>query len=100
MDWIKNNVSVLLFSGVMLLCLSTVFYTLVEEKELAEITVVSGDTLWSLAEKHSGNMTPRAWIYQVKEDNAIADDMIIAGKTLVIPADVKNLNQMEIASDR
>lgn len=100
MNWVKNNVSVLLFLGVMLLFIGTTVGNLIEDKDLEEITVVSGDTLWSLAEEHSGSMTPTAWIHQVQENNALTDDTIIAGKTLVIPANVKDLNKMEIASDR
>ncbi|MBQ0139553.1 MAG: LysM peptidoglycan-binding domain-containing protein [Kurthia sp.] len=100
MNWVKNNVSVLLFLGLLLLFIGTGVSKLVQENDLQEIKVVSGDTLWSLAEEHSGNMAPRAWIHQVRENNAITDDTIVAGKTLVIPANVKDLNKMEIASDQ
>lgn len=100
MNWIKNNVSVLLFLGVMLLFIGTGVNKLLQEKNIEEITVMSGDTLWSLAMEHSEGMDPQKWIYQVKENNAIIGDNIIAGNTIVIPATVKQSNQMEIASDR
>lgn len=100
MNWIKNNVSVLLLLGVVLLFIGTGVNKLLQEKNIEEITIVSGDTLWSLAKEYSGDMDPQNWIVQVKESNAIVDDKIIAGKTIVIPTTVKQSNQMEIASDQ
>lgn len=98
MNWIKNNVSILLILGIMLLFVGTGIDKLIQEQQIEEITVESGDTLWSLAQQHGGQMNPRTWIYHVKEANAIVNDKIVAGNTLVIPANVKNLNQMELAS--
>lgn len=100
MNWIKNNISALLLLGVVLLFVGTGVNKLVQEKNIEEITIVSGDTLWSLAKEYSGDMDPQKWILQVKESNAIVGDNIVAGKTISIPNKVDQSNQMEIASDR
>lgn len=100
MNWIKNNVNVLLFLGVILLFIGIGVDKVIQEKNIEEITIVSGDTLWSLAKEHSGEMDSQKWIFQVTENNAIIGDKIVVGDTLVIPKTKKQSNQMEIASDR
>lgn len=100
MNWVKNNASVLIFLGVVLLFIGTGINTIMKSDAGEEITVVSGDTLWSLAKEHKGEMDTQEWIYEVVQSNAIIDNQIFAGKTLVVPNTVNKPNQIEIASDQ
>ena len=65
-----------------------------EPMTTATVTVNAGDTLWTLAEKLSPD-SPRETIYTIKKLNALKDDLIYPGQTLVIPAEGANLTAHE-----
>lgn len=50
-----------------------------------EITVQSGDTLWTLSEKYKGNLPHSEWITAVMNANNLNHPMIVSGDTLIIP---------------
>lgn len=55
--------------------------------EYIEYTVKSGDTLWDIAQLHSGNnVDVRTVIYDIEETNQIKSAMIYCGDILLIPA--------------
>lgn len=62
-----------------------------QPREVVEIDVESGDTLWSLVKEYNpdfrGNMSEACYI--VKEMNGMSQSMIYAGQTLVMPIDFK-----------
>ena len=53
-----------------------------------EITVQSGDTLWTLSEKYKGNLPQSEWITTVMNVNNLNHPMIISGDTLIIPTSI------------
>ncbi|MDO4582166.1 MAG: LysM peptidoglycan-binding domain-containing protein [Bacillota bacterium] len=59
-----------------------------EARQLREITICQGDTLWSLVEDfydYDGDI--RAAIYEVKKINDMSSSYIQAGDTLLIPVE-------------
>lgn len=66
------------------------------EKQQSEVyyqtvTILSGDTLWGLAEKYNNNQYPdiRNYIYEIKKFNNLNSDVIIAGESIVIPITIR-----------
>ena len=62
-----------------------------QPREVVEIDVESGDTLWSLVKEYNpgfkGNMSEACYI--VKEMNGMDQSIIYAGQTLIMPIDFK-----------
>jgi len=55
-----------------------------KETEFKVITIRSGDTLWSIAEKYNKKGDIREYIYKLKELNNLKDSSIIAGNELKV----------------
>lgn len=101
MNWLKNNINIVLLVAVVLLIVGIGVKTLADERNIQEITIEAGDTLWTLSQKYHGTMSQSKWLHQVKVDNNINGSLIVAGKTLWIPVtDNKNTTKLEIASDQ
>lgn len=101
MKWLKRNINIFLIVALVVLLVGVCFNNLAFEKNTQEITVESGDTLWTLSQKHRGSISQYKWLQQVKSDNDIKGDLIVVGKTLLIPQSEKNkTNKLEIASDQ
>ncbi|MEN9714789.1 MAG: hypothetical protein RJA35_256 [Actinomycetota bacterium] len=49
------------------------------------VTVRSGDSLWSLAQRYAPNTDPREWIDQVTVDNNLGTAGVFAGERIAIP---------------
>lgn len=49
------------------------------------ITVMSGDTLWSLAERYAPNRDPRDFIYDLVSLNNLNDSVLSSGMRLALP---------------
>ena len=49
------------------------------------VTVMSGDTLWSLAEEYAPNQDPRDFIDKLVALNNLSDSVISAGMQLALP---------------
>ncbi|MBR6801280.1 MAG: LysM peptidoglycan-binding domain-containing protein [Eubacteriaceae bacterium] len=77
-----------------ILAVSCVFGTVMGKEEQAErtyveYTVTSGDTLWSIAQKHNYAKTDvREIIYNIKEANALVGSTVEQGRTILIPLDM------------
>jgi len=56
-----------------------------KETSFKEVTVRSGDTLWSIAEKYNKNEDIRKYIYEIKKINNLKTSDIYAGDTLILP---------------
>lgn len=54
--------------------------------EFTTITVLSGETLWQLAEEHAPGQDSRDWIAKVIDLNALDSVEIHPGQTLALPA--------------
>lgn len=52
---------------------------------LEYVTVVSGDSLWSLADQHADNMDPRDWIAEVVLMNALSSTDLVPGQQIALP---------------
>ena len=50
------------------------------------VTVRSGDTLWSLAQRYAPNTDPREWIDQVDTINNLGTAGVFAGERLAVPS--------------
>lgn len=91
MNWIKENTYVIVMG-----CLSLVlsFMLLFEkEVEVVEIEVVSGDSLWTLAQEYGAKDTQQ-WIEVVMKENELIDSTIRAGEPLRIPATIIHSEQL------
>ncbi len=53
----------------------------------AEITVMSGDTLWSIAEDLAPAADPRDVVAQITRLNALSGGSVTAGQRIAIPAE-------------
>ncbi|GED18438.1 MULTISPECIES: cell division suppressor protein YneA [Kurthia] len=100
MKWIKNNVMVICFSVVVLLFVGNVVRDTIAKTHVTEIRITEGDTLWSLAQKYSGDMKPQKWMNQVINQNNLVDGQIMAGEKLTVPITNHELQQIELASDQ
>ncbi|MCH7321659.1 LysM peptidoglycan-binding domain-containing protein [Solibacillus sp. MA9] len=94
----------------MLLAFSILLFTfLIFEDEKIEkyeqVTIVQGDTLWSLAETYRGKMAKNDWINFVKEENGLQDEKVLYGQVLVVPVEkesyyIANLNQNDSTNEK
>lgn len=55
------------------------------KKEFKSVTILPGDTLWAIAQKHSGNTDIRKYIYEIKHLNNLNGATIYAGQRLILP---------------
>ncbi|WP_108308013.1 cell division suppressor protein YneA [Metalysinibacillus jejuensis] len=62
-----------------------------------EIKIEQGDNLITLAEQYKGSLSTDYWVAIVKTENAIYDDIIMAGQTLRIP---ESKPKRQLASDQ
>lgn len=97
MSWTENKslFKVLLFALVVILA-----YLIITEKDNAtygKVEIQEGDTLWSLANQYKGNMSATDWIENVKKENNLYDDKIVAGEYLSIP--VSSSDEIYIAEN-
>ncbi|AEV68357.1 cell division suppressor protein YneA [Acetivibrio clariflavus] len=85
---LKNKTRFYIFIVTLLLITFTVFsFTKAygyKEPRLIVITIRSGDTLWSIAEKYNKKGDIREYIYKLKEINHLENSNIIAGNTLKV----------------
>ncbi|RXI98709.1 LysM peptidoglycan-binding domain-containing protein [Anaerobacillus alkaliphilus] len=56
-----------------------------EFEELIEVEVLSGDTLWSIASKHTEGMSILSYITILKRENNLTSDHIYPGQILLVP---------------
>ncbi|WP_404427823.1 LysM peptidoglycan-binding domain-containing protein [Ureibacillus chungkukjangi] len=64
-----------------------------------QVEVQHGDTLWTLAEQYRGKMTKQEWIKQVKAENALNGEHIVAGHPLTIPVNEKSIYIANLKSE-
>ena len=57
----------------------------VTETEYIKVGVMSGDSLWSIAETYMPDMDTREAVYIIKQVNGLDSNIIPAGSTLEIP---------------
>lgn len=101
MNWLKENINIVLVVAVVLLSVGLSVNGLIKENNSVKITIEAGDTLSSLSEKYRGDMSKGDWLSFVTNYNGMKDDRIIAGKDIWIPkTNEYNTNIKEIASDR
>lgn len=60
----------------------------------AKITILSGDTLWTLAEKLYPD-NPREGVFTLKQLNELRDDVIYPGQILLVPSDASHQSAQE-----
>lgn len=77
-------------SLIMIVAVSSVFTLAVSAKDNTDITLVpeyveEGDTLWSMASKHSGKMDIREYIAHVMDINEMSGSNIIPGELIYFP---------------
>ncbi|NMB38410.1 MAG: LysM peptidoglycan-binding domain-containing protein [Firmicutes bacterium] len=53
--------------------------------EYTEVTVMHGDTLWTIAKSAAPNVDPRKVVWEIQERNQIYSNKIYPGQTLKIP---------------
>lgn len=99
MKWMKDNVMVVCFLVVVLFFVGSIVHDTIEKSNVTEIRITEGDTLWSLAQKYSGDMKPQKWMNHVINENNLIDGQIIAGEKLTVPVTNHELKQIELASD-
>lgn len=79
-----------LMSIIMIIAVSSVFSLGVSAKESSEISlkaeyVEEGDTIWSMAVKHAGDMEIREYISRVMDINDLSTANIMPGDLLYFP---------------
>lgn len=58
-----------------------------KEPQYQYISIESGDTLWSIAEKYGTNSNIRKFIHEIKEVNNMESDLIYSNTTLLVPVE-------------
>lgn len=58
-----------------------------KEPQYQYISIESGDTLWSIAEKYGANSNIRKFIHEIKEVNNMESDLIYSNTTLLVPVE-------------
>lgn len=85
---LKNKARFYIFLTLIFLTVFTVFTVTkaysYKETEYRVITIRSGDTLWSIAERYNKKGDIRDYIYKLKELNNLEDSGIIAGNELKV----------------
>ncbi|RIJ63845.1 LysM peptidoglycan-binding domain-containing protein [Rummeliibacillus sp. TYF005] len=103
MNWIKRNQNTTLLLVFAFIAMIILLITYRDTTTYTNIKVHEGDTLWSLANQHKGDLSNEEWVRLVKSENNIIDDKIIAGHTLVIPENKQTKmteKRIELASDK
>lgn len=70
-----------------------------KEKNITEITIMEGDTLWGLAFHHAENVPKEQWMKEVMRLNDLATVTIKTGENLRLPTvktmeDNQNITQL------
>lgn len=101
MKWLKSNHYIILLFGLFLLLFVIFAWRAPDDITFNKITIVYGDTLWSLAEQYRGSMSSERWIEIVMIENDLQNVSIIAGKSLIIPISehMSSSENFEIARD-
>lgn len=91
---VKNRCRFVLFLISVALLLNLFFIGLVVpstskadlKQEPVIVTVVKGDTLWSIAEKHYGGRGDiRKYVYDIKKANNLSSSRLAIGQELILP---------------
>ncbi len=82
-----QDISYLIIFGMLVayLILSASVSAQPEYEQLLEVEVLSGDTLWSIASKHTEGMSVHSYITVVKRENNLSTDHIYPGQILRVP---------------
>ena len=96
MNWLQKNNYIAILFGVTLFIVGYLLITDDGNTAYNEIKIEHGDTLWSLAERYSGEMSHIDWIKTVRTENNLLTENIEAGQELVIPI---STDHVYIASD-
>lgn len=62
-----------------------------KEPQYKSIVVNSGDTLWSIAEKHGSKYNIREYIHNLKRINNLKSSFILEKTTILVPCDDNNI---------
>ena len=84
--FIHNNMHIVLLAIISIILIAIVYVT-DENVEQQQITIVQGDTLWTLSDLYRGKMSTEDWIAEVKQTNYLQTDHILVGEQLVIPVE-------------
>jgi hypothetical protein len=81
----KNLLILILISALGSICLtSAVKATFDDHKEqIINVTVLHGDTLWSIAKRIAPDVDPRRVIAQIKQQNHLPVSALVAGQELI-----------------
>lgn len=63
--------------------LPSLFHT--QETHLVPVTVYSGESLWTIAEREAPNQDPRDFIAQVVDANHLTTSTVMPGQQILIP---------------
>lgn len=85
MNWLQKNTYIVLLFAAFSAMGAFVAFTDQEEASYENIQVAEGDTLWTLAEQYRGTMTTQEWVDQVKRENGLAGETIVAGHAISVP---------------
>lgn len=87
MKWLKQNSYIALFFVASICFMAYLFITDEKIEHYKNVTIESGDTLWSLAEQYRGKMSTHDWISLVKKENALRNDAIVVGQEIYLPVE-------------
>jgi LysM repeat protein len=86
---LRNKKRFILFIFITLFITSTLIYTVsvsgFSERKYISVTVNAGDSLWSIAEKYSGDSDIRKFIYEIKKINHMKSGDLYADSTILVP---------------
>ncbi|RNF40555.1 LysM peptidoglycan-binding domain-containing protein [Planococcus salinus] len=81
----KNLYLTFFFSLILLLSFSHLVLLQKEERQMSQIHIEKGDTLWTMAESFSGDTPHQEWIKEIMDENGLSTPHLIAGQTIKIP---------------
>ncbi|MDN4495522.1 cell division suppressor protein YneA [Ureibacillus aquaedulcis] len=95
MNWLQKNTYIVVLFVAFLVMGAFLLITDNGKTTYEQIEIQHGDTLWTLAEQYRGKMTTQEWIEQVKAENALSGEHIVAGHAITVPV---NSNSIYIAN--
>lgn len=99
MKWLEKNTYIVVLFVAFLVMGAFLLITDTGKTTYEQIEIQHGDTLWTLAETYRGNMSIQEWIRQVKAENGISDEHIVAGHALIVPVNSDSIYIAKIKSE-
>ncbi|WP_240758405.1 LysM peptidoglycan-binding domain-containing protein [Lysinibacillus sp. SGAir0095] len=99
MNWLQKNTYIVVLFVAFFVMGAFLLITDKGNTTYEQIEIQHGDTLWTLAEQYRGKMTKQEWIKQVKTENGLTGEHIVAGHAITVPINEKSIYIANLKSE-